>query len=431
MKNLLVSIFQKFMKANLLAKILITVLILGSGYFAYTKFFVKKTAIQYQTATATKGTLIVSVTGSGQVASANNVQATTQASGVVSRIYVKDGDNVKTGDPIVELELDLVGRQRYSQALASYQAAANSVESAKANLYTSNSDLFTQWQKFYNLATNSTYQNSDNTPNNQNRTAPEFITNQDNWLAAEAKYKIQQAAIIQTQTSANSAYQSLQQSSPVIYAPISGKVSGMSLQNGNVITATTNSSSGTAASVKIANIVTEGLPSISVNLSEIDVPKVTIGDKATVTLDALPDKTFTGSVVSVDTVGSVTSGVTSYPAVIRLDADNSSILPNMSATANIITQTKDNVVMVPTSSIQTTDGVSSIRIMNNGQVISVNVEVGLSSDSQTEITSGVNEGDTVITSVITSSTTSTSSSTSPFGILGGARGGGNQIRIRN
>ncbi len=166
------------------------------------------------------------------------------------------------------------------------------------------------------------------------------------------------------------------------------------------------------------------------NLTEIDVPKVTIGDKTTVTFDALSGKTFAGKVISIDTVGTVTSGVTNYPAVIALDTANTQILPNMSATANIITATKDNVMLIPSSAVQTQNDVSAVRVMKNGKVSEVTVEIGLSSDTQTEIVSGITEGDTVVSSVTQSTGSSTSQTgQSPFGIFGGGQRGGNQIRI--
>jgi multidrug efflux pump subunit AcrA (membrane-fusion protein) len=171
------------------------------------------------------------------------------------------------------------------------------------------------------------------------------------------------------------------------------------------------------------------MPHVSINLTEIDVPKVKIGDRATVTFDSQPDKTFTGKVISIDTTGSVSSGVTTYPTVIRLDTDASTILPNMAASASIITNTKDNVIMVPSASVLTgTDGNQTVRIMKNGAVQTVTVQTGLSSDTQTEILSGVTEKDVVVTSVTQATTTATGATTSPFSMFGGARTGGSSLR---
>jgi HlyD family secretion protein len=254
------------------------------------------------------------------------------------------------------------------------------------------------------------------------------MSSNDNWLAAEAKFKNQQNVIDQAQISVNSAYLSYQETSPIIYAPISGTVTGFSYQVGSVITAQSNSS-GTSASQKIASIKTKASPTMTVNMTQIDVPKIKIGNKVTVTLDAFSGKTFTGKVISIDSVGAVSSGVTTYPTVILLDTDSADILTNMTGQANIITDVKDEALLVPVSAIKTqTDGTSSVQIMKNGVPTTVTVEAGVSSDTQTEILSGVSEGDTIVTSTVSTGAKTTSSTSSPFSLFGNNRGGGGAVR---
>lgn len=392
----------------------------------------KKQQPQYQTEKVERGNIIVSVSVSGQVSSANSAEVTTQASGVISTVYVKDGDSVKAGDRVAQLDLDLTGQQRSTQAYASYQSAQNNLESAKANLFSSQSTMLTDWQKYMDKAQNSTYQNADNSPNTANRQLTDFMTTQDDWLSTEAKYKVQEKAITQAQTALSSAWYSYQQSAPTIVAPISGTVTGLSLQPGSVITAQTNSSGG-SSSQRIASVKTDASPTVSLNITQIDAPKVKAGQKATLTFDAFPNKTFTGVVVSIDTIGSQNSGVTTYPAIIKLDSPLDGLLPNMSASANIITATKDNVLLVPTTAIQTQNESSFVQVMKNNQVTEVPVEVGLTSDSLAEIVSGISEGDTIVTSVInkassSASSTNQSSPFSPFG-RGGFGGGGGTVRF--
>lgn len=424
--NKILHLPQWFKRLPLLAKLIIIFVVVGGAMFVYTKLTTQKgSKPQYQTAIAEKGTLIVSVTGSGQVSTANSAPVTTQATGVVSEVYVQDGDEVQSGDVIAKIDPDMVGKQNEAQALASYQSAKNNLDSAKATMYSLQSAMLGEWKSHYDLATNSTYQNADGTPNNDNRALADFHISQDDWLAAEAKYKNQQNVVAQAQTSLNSAWLSYQESSSTIYAPITGTVSGLSLQVGSVIAG--SSSSSTTNSTKIASIKTKAPPTITINLTEIDVPKIKVGNKATVTFDALTDKTFTGKVISIDTTGSVSSGVTTYPTVIRLDTDPGTILGNMAASANIITQTKHDVLLVPSSSVQSQDGASTVRVMKNKTMQSVSVEIGLTSDTQTEIVSGIAEGDTVVTSVTTSTSGAPAQGQSVFSSFG-RTGGGNFIR---
>ena len=418
-----------FFKQTKPVKIFILVIVLGLGWFFVTLFIGKKSvAQQYQTAQVEQTTLVVSISASGQVASTNNAAVSTEASGVVKKVYVKDGDKVSTGDTIAEIDLDLVGKQRFMQALASYQSAKNTLESAKANLFSLQSDMFTKWKTYMDTAQSGQYQNGDGSPRVNERQLPQFMSTSDDWLATEAKYKNQQGVMTQAQTALNSSWYSYQQATPTIYAPISGTITGLSLREGTVIVAQTNSTTGNQSSQKVASVTTGAQPAISVNLSQIDISRVKIGNKVTITLDAFPGKTYTGKVVSIDTIGIVSSGVTNYPATIELDTRQEGIYPNMSSQANIISETKENVLTVPISAVHNQNGQSTVQVLKNNESQDMMVEIGLTSDTQVEIISGLSEGDVVITSttVNTSSTSRGNQSVSPFGAFGGGgfRAGG-------
>ncbi len=425
--NNIITFFKK--QAQLITKsrkrLIIFLFIVAIIVFAGWKIFAGKSQTnQYQTSQVEKGTIVSTVAESGQVLSANFVNVFTQASGQVSKIMVNDGNKVKKGDVIAEVDLDQLGQQRNTQAWASYLQAQSSLNSAHATQYSLQSSMFTKWNTFYNLATNSTYQNSDGTPNDTNRALPEFHEAQDDWLAAEANYKNQQNVVNQAQANLQNAWVTYQLTSSQITAPMDGKLTNLTIFPGITISntsSTTNSSNSNISSQQIAVIQNEQNPLATFNVSEVDINKIKIGQKATLTLDSLSGKTFTGKVVSVDRIGSVTSGVTNYPVIIQFDTTVPQVLPNMAINADIIIATKDNALLVPTTAVQTTGTQSYVRVLNNGQVTQTAVETGLSSDTQTEITSGLTEGQTVVTSVL-QSTSSSQRSTSPFSSFGGGRG---------
>lgn len=409
-----------FWHTSLVKKIFLIVLIIGIGWGIF-QFFSKNTQqTAYQTATAEKGTLVVSLSQSGLVSSANNASITTQVSGVVKNVHVKNGDIVTMGDKIADVELDQAGKQKQQAAYAAYLQARNTLDSANAQMHTLQSQMF---------AANQTFVNDKGNTNDPVKDDPNYVQENADWLAAEAKYKNQQAVIAQAQTAVNSAWLTYQESSPTIVAPISGTVTGLTIKEGTLLATqvsdTSESSTSSNNARKVASIKTEGTPVISLDVSEIDAPKIQVGQKATVTLDAFPDKTFTGNVFSIDTAGTHSSGVTTYPTLITLDNASDTIFPNMSATANIITNTKDDVLLVPNAAVQTTDAGTSVQILKNKKLEQVQVEIGLSNDTHTEIVSGISEGDIVVTNAVnTATTTSTSTSTnSPFssGIRMGGR----------
>lgn len=399
------------LKASWKKKLAILAIILVVGWFGGSRILSQKQGQpQYQTAQAEKGTLVTSVTASGTITAGNSINITTNASGIVNIMYVKNGDTVSQGQKIADLTLDLNSQQKQSAAWSSYLSAKNQLDSAQAKINSLQAAEFKANQTFMNGAVARGLAKDD----------PTYIQENALWLQAEADYKNQASVITQTRAALNSASLSLGLVSPTVTAPMSGVVSGLTLTTGLPII------NSDTTSQKLGSITMEnGQLQATVNLSEIDVVNIKAGQKATLTLDAFPGKTFTGKVSAINTSGVVSSGVTTYPATITLDTAPNNIYPNMAVSATIITNVKNNVVLVPSAAIQTTNGQLTVRVTRNNQVTSVSVEVGEANDTQTEITSGINEGDVVVTGTFTSGTrTQGQGGTSPFGAFGGRGFGG-------
>ncbi len=385
-------------------KIIITLAMIGAVYFGYTKFFTSTTAtIKYQTAVATQDTLITSVTASGQVAATNSRTVTTIASGVVKKVYVKEGQKVTTGTPILSIDLDMNGQQQLQQAYSSLLSAQNSLQSAKDKLYSLQSSLTNAQNIFVNQWS---MQSSDD---------PTYIQRHNDYLSAQAAYTDQQSSIIQSQAALLNAQLNYQLASATVYAPISGTVSAISLTPGMILNPTSSAANSSNASNKIAIVKTDATPAITVSLSEVDVPKVKVGNKATITLDAYPGKTFTGKIIAVDTSGTISSNVVNYPTTIQFDTNADGILSNMSATVNIITNVDNDMILVPVAAVKS----NVVQIFNTGKPVSVDVTTGNTDNTNIEILSGVNVGDTVVTST-SSSATKTTTTTTGTSIFGGA-----------
>ncbi len=392
--------------------VIIAILIIG--FLGIQKFKGTNTQPQYQTTRVERGTIVSSVTASGRSLTSNTMSIMTGASGVLKKVYVRDGEQVVYGQKIADITLDQQGQQRNSSAWSSYLSAKNSVDSASANQYSLQSDMFSKWKTFLDLADSVTY----DTP--EERSLPQFHIAQNDWLAAEAKYKNQQSVLDQARASMNSSWLSYQTTSPIITAPIAGVVGSVGIVDGMVLGSQggTTASDQTTTPTRVAVIQNETNPILTFNLSEIDIQNVSVGQKATITLDSVPGKTFAGRVVTVDRIGSVSNNVTSYPVIITLDTKVPEIMPNMASTANIIIQTKNDVLLVPSGAIQTQGEQSVIRVLQNGKEQILPVQTGISSDSQTEVVSGLSEGEVVITG-----NTSTSSTQRTGGSIFGGGGG--------
>ncbi|MDD5721117.1 MAG: HlyD family efflux transporter periplasmic adaptor subunit [Candidatus Pacebacteria bacterium] len=181
-----------------------------------------------------------------------------------------------------------------------------------------------------------------------------------------------------------------------------------------------------------------------ISLNEVDATKIKVGQKATLSFDAIEDLTITGEVIEVDLIGTVSQGVVSYIVKIGFDTGDDKVRPGMTVSANIITNMKQNVLIVPSSAVKTQGNTSYVEIVNEDLPltqtsqtagvllptlpIQVPVTLGLSSDESVEIVSGLTEGDKYVVRKITTVTTSQPISTSAPSLLGGGgvrTGGGN------
>lgn len=212
------------------------------------------------------------------------------------------------------------------------------------------------------------------------------------------------------------------------------------------ILASLNVKRGDSASSAVAMATVISARQIAeISLNEIDVAKVRVGQQATLTFDAVSGLTLTGKVVSVDIIGTVSQNVVSYKVKIALDSQDNRVKPGMSVSAAIITQVKQDVLMVPNSAVKTQGANSVVQTVvlpstttsqtatitaaeASPSLQSVPVEIGLSNDTLTEISSGLKEGDEVVTRTI-SATATKPTTTTPTNTNRGGGGGAGVIRF--
>lgn len=214
-----------------------------------------------------------------------------------------------------------------------------------------------------------------------------------------------------------------------IRAPFAGTIAKLNVKKADSV------SSGTA----VATIITqEKLAEISLN--EVDIGKVKVGQKVTLTFDAVEGLTAVGEVAEVDAVGTVSQGVVSYNIKIKFDANDDRIRPGMSVSASIITDTKQDVLAVPNGAIKSQGNTSYVEVfsgkyssseMTAGIISTVvpqkqQVEIGLADDSWTEVILGIEAGQQVVTRTVSSASSSSQTTTQQSPSL---FGGGGNVRI--
>lgn len=213
-----------------------------------------------------------------------------------------------------------------------------------------------------------------------------------------------------------------------VRAPFDGVIATVNVQKGDSV------SSGTA----IATLITKQ-KTAEISLNEVDVAKIKVGQKATLTFDAIDGLSITGEVAEIDTLGTVTQGVVTYNVKIIFDTQDERVKPGMSVSAAIITDSKQDVLLLPNSAIKSFGTTSYIEMpdeeipanaLDNKSGITLKnplrqqpIEIGLANDSQTEVTAGLKEGDQIITQTINSTTTTTKTQSSSLRIPGIGGGG--------
>jgi HlyD family secretion protein len=194
-----------------------------------------------------------------------------------------------------------------------------------------------------------------------------------------------------------------------------------------------------SASTTIATLITKQKVA-EITLNEVDAVKAKTGQKTTITFDAIEGLTITGEVAEVDTLGTVSQGVVSYNIKIAFDAQDERVKSGMSLSAAVITDVKQDVLLVPNSAIKSSGDIYYVEIpnekivldaaaTNSGVILNTlptqqQVQTGLANDSFTEIISGLNEGDEIITRTINSSTTATTTQQNNNFRMPGVDGGG-------
>ena len=144
---------------------------------------------------------------------------------------------------------------------------------------------------------------------------------------------------------------------------------------------------------------------MSINVDELQISSISVGQKVQITADAVPDKTYVGTVTRVSMKGTSNGGTTTYPVTIRID-DTDGLRPGMNANAEIVVAEANNALVVPNAAVVrgsyvlvTKDSPSAANadtaMAAPEGFVYVPVKTGVSDDDYTQIVSGIQEGDTI------------------------------------
>lgn len=204
-----------------------------------------------------------------------------------------------------------------------------------------------------------------------------------------------------------------------IKAPFDGTVTILYNKPGDLVSNTTN----------FARMDDLSTMFVDLSISEVDIAKVKINQKVTVNFDAIPSKVYNGFVHDIDGAGTVSSGAVNYTVTVQLTDADTQIAPAMTASANVVLDSVADVLTVPSRGIRVQNGQYYVLVLRNGAIQTVNIKLGLSSDTEVEVVSNqLRAGDIVVTNPLSQLTSATGNG--GFlgirlpGVGGGAPGGG-------
>ena len=130
---------------------------------------------------------------------------------------------------------------------------------------------------------------------------------------------------------------------------------------------------------------------MTMNIDELDISSVKVGQDVEVTADALENQVFHGVVNKVSVIGTSQNGVTTYPVEVLLsDVENTDLIPGMNVSATIVLEKKDDVLLIPTTAVKRGN---KVKLLGSGE--EVEIETGIDDGTQVEVLSGLSEGDQV------------------------------------
>ncbi len=348
----------------------------------------KDTGIEVITDKVVRGRVQQKVTGSGQIRPAIQVKVSAQVAGKIIRLYVKEGEHVKKGQLLVELD-----PEKYK---ASVEQARFSLLSAKANEKKAHSDLVRTQELFKrNLISKADLEAAE----------AAFEAAMSNRKQAEAALKEAQDALAKTR----------------LFAPMDGVVTELNKEEGEMTL-------GAQFQEDVILVISDlSVMEAVVEVDENDVINIELGDSALVEVDAFPDTVFRGVVTEI-AHSAITKGmgtteqVTNFEVTVTIENPDPRFRPGMSTTVDILTRRLDNVLKVPIQAVtvRPEDEINKSKgkkesqeettisekkeqlkevvfVVEDGKAVIKPVKLGISDDTHYAVLDGLNEGDVVIT----------------------------------
>lgn len=387
---------NKYIVLALIVLIVVLALMKSCGVFGTTE---KLDTVNTQP--AGMATIVQIVTASGKIKPSTEVKIAPEVSGEITQLTVKEGDEVKKGQLLVQIKQDIY-ISAVNRAQAAVQQSIASLEQSAARLKESESE----YKRSKQLFESGTIARAD-------------------WEATEANYKVARLTYDASKSSLESARASLKEAEDnlmrtQIFAPISGTISKLNVEAGERVVGTAQ-----MAGTEVLRVANLDSMEVEVTVGENDIVKLAVGNPVDIEVDAYWGKKFKGRVTEIAssaanvTETSSADQVTNFNVKIIILEDSYRDLvaeknmthtpfkPGMTASVEIQSNKKDSILVAPIRAVSTrqikdtVSGVNRTRevvfVLQDGKAKQIEVETGIQDDENIEIVSGLEKDQTLIT----------------------------------
>jgi HlyD family secretion protein len=355
-------------------------------------------------ATVERGDLAKSVVATGKIQAITQVEVKSKASGIVKKLYVDYGDQVKKGQVLAELDKEEIQAQ-VNQQRASLEAAEAAERAAAADLEHAKVDaegpdvpmLKRAYERAQEMAKAGVVSAAalDDAQKNYEMAVNKQQLGKANEIVSAAKLRQAKAQVSQSRALLDQTEEQFQNST--ILSPIDGTVLSRDVEVGDAVSSILVLGSSATLIMTLGDtheVYVKG------KVDESDIARVYLGQAARIKVESYKDRTFNGKVTKISPMGVEKDNVTTFEVRVSIDNARGELKSMMTANAEILLEEHKNVLMVPEGSlIYDKDRKASIEIpdpsaRDGKKKIAVNV--GISNGSKTELLSGLKEGDQVV-----------------------------------
>ena len=379
------------------------------------------------------------VSASGKIQPKRQVNVSANTMGRVTRLAVQEGERVRAGQFLLEIDPRSLegqlqrGEAGVAAARSSLQQARTAVEQARATLGLARQNLKRQDELWKEGLT--TRESLERAQSEVEVREAELKTREQEIETREEQIKQEQAGLATTRYNL---------SQVIISSPMDGIITRRNIEEGENVMVGTMNNAGTV----LLTIADMSVIEAEVEVDETDIPTVTLGQEARVTIDAVPDRTFRGRVTEIGNspiqTGTATAGTpqaTNFKVVITLEEEVPDVRPGFTCTAEITTATRRNVVSVPIQAVTVRDMLydakgtlvrdpppprpsrfqfrrptpepsisapepppghtrmetEGVFVLRDGRAVFVPIKVGIAGERYFEVLSGATENDRIIT----------------------------------